>query len=85
MVFLPKKTTYKMSCEYPGGCPIEPLVAQQAALMAERDWFYASVRETNNRQEVDGLIARAQALDAQIKEIEGRKNRLHPCRYCIYQ
>jgi len=54
-------------CEYQGGCPIEPLVAQQAALISERDRPYASVRETNNSQEVDSLIARAQALEAQIE------------------
>ena len=72
-------------CEYQGGCSIEPLVAQQAAFMAERDRLYASVRETNNSQEVDSLIARAQALEAQIEEIEARKNSIHPCKYCIYQ
>lgn len=72
-------------CEYPNGCSIEPLVAQQATLMKERDRLYFSVRETNNPQKVDALIASARELQRQIDKIEERKNHLHPCKYCLYQ
>lgn len=72
-------------CEYPNDCPIEPLVKQQESLTTERDRLYFSVRETNDLEEVAGLIAKTQEVQGKIDEIEKKKNFLHPCPRCLYQ
>lgn len=73
-------------CEsYPKGCPREPIVAQQACLMTERDRLYASVRETNDPREIASLMKKAGKIDQGIAALEADKNKYPPCRVCVYQ